>query len=178
MTLEFRERDSWFGRIRNRYSTDPDFLPLQPSRKVRGRRGYYRMLRRDAQRFSIQLAGWYDYMHWHVDWKGIGNLRWRERREHVRALFTMFSRLLEQTADWATPHQVWLQIDALDGSQDAVYLHTPNPNRENFPASFDGVEWDVDVPARLQEFITDPSWQFGRLDTHWTHFIVRPRPAA
>jgi hypothetical protein len=32
--------------------------------------------------------------------------------------------------------QARLQIDALDGSQDAVYLDTANPNADNFPATF------------------------------------------
>jgi hypothetical protein len=90
----------------------------------------------------------------------------------------MFRRLLAQTTDWATPHQVWLQIDALDSSQDAVYLHTPNPNRNGFPNEFIGVTWNAAVPERLREFITEPSWQFGRLEDQWTHFIVRSRPVA
>ena len=178
MPLEYAVLPSWFGPIRIRRSGDPDFDQLRPRGKVRGRRRRYRALHRDAARFAVQPMGWYDFMHWHVDWDGIGNLRWRERREHLRALFTMFGRLLVETAEWATPHQVWLQIDAYDGSQDAVYLHTPNPNADNFPHQFEGTEWDVPIPERLQEFITDPDWQFGRLDALWTHFVVRPRPAA
>jgi hypothetical protein len=73
---------------------------------------------------------------------------------------------------------VWLLVDAADSSQDAVYLHTPNPNAANFPNPFAGTAWDAEVPERLREFLTDPSWQFGRIEDRWTHFIVRPRPAA
>lgn len=166
---------SWFGPIR--VIPDSELAPYRPRGKVRGGRGYYRALHRDAAAFSVCPAGWYDKMHWHADWPGVGNLRWSERREHLTALFTMFRRLLAETALWTTPHQTWLQIDAADSSQDAIYLHTANPNAENFPNQFTGVVWDSEIPRRLREFITDPSWQFGRLEDRWTHFIVRPRPA-
>lgn len=162
---------SWFGPIR--IMPDPELRQYRSSGKVRGRRGYYRALRREAEDFTVNPSGWYDYMHWHADWSGLGNLRWKERREHLAALFTMFRRLLEETSGWTTPHQVWLKIDATDSTQDAVYLHTPNPNTESFPHRFGTTQWDAEVPERLREFITEPSWQFGRLEALWTHFIVR-----
>lgn len=177
MSLEYRLVPSWFGPIRRPATNDPDFERLLPRGKVRGRRRYYRKLHRDAARFAIKPHGWYDFMHWHVDWDGLGNLRWRERREHLTALLVTFRRLLAETADWPVPHQAWLQIDPFDGSQDAVYLHTANPNQDNFPAALPGVVWDADIPERLCEFITEPGWQFGRLDESWTHFLVRSRRA-
>lgn len=166
---------SWFGPIR--VIPDPELGQHRPHRKVRGRRRYYRTLRRDAARFDVRPDGWYDYMHWHADWSGLGNLRWRERREHLLALFTMFRRVMAATAAWPVPHQVWLQIDAFDSAGDAVYLHTPNPNEANFPNEFPGVDWDAPIPDRLREFITDPGWQFGRREDRWTHFLVRLRLA-
>jgi hypothetical protein len=167
---------SWFGAIR--ILRHPDFVQSRPRGKVRGRRGYYRSLRREAESFSVKPSEWYDYMHWHVDWSGVGNLRWKERREHLSALFTMFRRVVAETDSLTSPYQVWLQVDASDSAQDAVYLHTPNPNEHNFPNTFEGVVWEAPIPERLRQFIIEPSWQFGRLDDLWTHFIVRKRPAA
>ncbi|MBV9774222.1 MAG: hypothetical protein JO040_09755 [Gemmatimonadetes bacterium] len=117
-------------------------------------------------------------MHWHVDSRGMGNLSWRSRRAHLSAVFTMYERLLAQTREWEEPHQCWLLIDATDSSYDAVFLHTPNPNRDNFPLDFSWVTWDVEVPERLREFMTDPAWQFGRSEFQGTSFYVRDRPAA
>lgn len=171
-----REIESWFGPIV--IDPDPELAPYRASRKVRGRRRYYRILQRKAATFTIRPEGWYDFMHWHADWPGLGNSSWQERSEHLRALFTMFERLVADVASWPTPHQVWLQIDAADSSQDAVYLHTPNPNGSAFPNEFPGVTWDAPIPDRLKAFITNSSWQFGRLDERWTHFLVRPRIAA
>jgi hypothetical protein len=166
---------SWFGRIKR--PSGEALAQHRPHGKVRGSRGYYRSLRRQAENFRIDPRGWYDYMHWHADWPGMGNLAWRERREHLNALFTMFRRILAETASWTTPHQVWLHIDPTDSSQDAVYLHTANPNSENFPNTFAGVSWDAEVPERLRVFLTDAAWQFGRGEDQWTHFVVRPRSA-
>lgn len=166
---------SWFGPAR--VLGDPGPVQRRPWRKVRGQRRYYRVLARDAVRVKVQEGGWYDRMHWHVDWPGLGNTSWRARRSHLEALFAMYHRVLSQTAAWSAPYQTWLQINAVDSSQDAVYLHTPNPNNDEYPIDFGWVHWDANIPERLREFVTDPAWQFGRTDERWTHFFVRPRSA-
>ena len=103
-------------------------------------------------------------MHWHVDWRGLGNLSWRERRSHLVALFAFYGRVLAQIEEWSEPHQCRLQIDAADSSQDAVFLHTSNPNATNSPHSFDYVRWEAEAPEYLREFLTDSTWQFDNLD--------------
>jgi hypothetical protein len=165
---------SWFGPARVLAGEDP--VQHRPERKFRGRRRYYRKIMREAARSEVHESDWYDRMHWHVDWFGVGNLSWRDRRSHLAALFATFRDVLGKTAAWTAPHQCWLQINAVDSSADAVYLHTPNPNPHSFPIDFDWVDWDVEVPERLREFMTDPVWQFGRVDGTWTHFFVRVRP--
>ncbi len=166
---------SWFGRVR--VLAGEDQLQCRPRGKVRGRRRYYRRILRNATRVEVCESGWFDHKHWHVDWLGLGNVSWRERRSHLMALFAMYRDVLRKTGGWIAPHQCWLQINAVDSSQDAVFLHTRNPNKDNFPIGFEWVVWDADVPARLREFMTDPSWQFGRTDAWGTHFYVRRRPA-
>jgi hypothetical protein len=52
------------------------------------------------------------------------------------------------------------------------------PERGQLPEPFAGVTWDAEIPERLRELVTDPSWQFGCTDDRWTHFIVRPRRQA
>ncbi len=169
--------DSWFGPVRVETGEDNPIQCRVPAGKVRGRRRYYRRLTADIEKVVVSSEGWYCHRHWHVDWRGIGNLSWRDRRSHLTALFETYRRVLDQTKDWSKPYQCWLQIDAVDSSQDAVFLHTPNPNADNFPLNFDRVTWGVQVPDLLTEFLTDSKWQFGVSDT-WrgdlrTHFIVR-----
>lgn len=157
---------------------DPEWAQRRPWRKKRGKRRYFRTLARDAARFEEHLTGWYDLMHWHVDWDGMGNLSWRSRQAHLAALFATYERLLEQLDDWSEPHQCWVYIDPADSSYDAVYLHTRNPNRDNFPLGFEDVEWDVVVPERLWKFVNYDSLQFGRIEVDGTGFIIRRRSPA
>jgi hypothetical protein len=37
--------------------------------------------------------------------------------------------------------------------QDALYVHTPNPNGTPFPHQFEGVRWGAPVPPTLRPFI-------------------------
>lgn len=49
-----------------------------------------------------------------------------------------------------------------DSSQDAVYLHTLNPNGDNFPYAFEGVQWGAELPAWLEEFVDPKRHEVGR----------------
>jgi hypothetical protein len=70
-------------------------------------------------------------------------------------------------------------LDPEDSGHDAVYLHTPNPNRDNFPYSFEGVAWDVTPPHWLEEFVADGGMQVGRSGYNGvTLFWVRRKGAA
>jgi hypothetical protein len=71
--------------------------------------------------------------------------------------------------------QVFMILLPADSSADGVYVHTPNPNRENFPFLFPDTEWDVPAPPMLREFLTEPDWQLGRYDSRPVVYYVRPR---
>jgi hypothetical protein len=124
---------SWFGPIQVAVGDEDPIICVHPQGKVRGRRRYYRKLTLAAEKVIVQSDIWYDYRHWHVDWRGLGNFSWRERRSHLVALFAVYRQVLAQIEEWSEPHERWLQIDAADSSQDAVFLHTPNPNGTDFP---------------------------------------------
>ena len=171
-------RHTWFGPVQ--VVPDPEYAPNLPWRKTRGLHRYYRTIRGTAAGYRIDTddGSWYDFWHTHVDWRGYGNRSWRERRQHLVALFDTFRSILRQidTEGWAMPHQVWVFIEPTDSSVDAVYVHTPNSNRENFPHPFSNVDWTAEVPERLRDLISDPAWQFGRSTGRWTSFFVRVRP--
>src|SRR5271170_2079838 len=104
---------SWFGPIQVTVEDDPIIL-MHPRGKVRGRRRYYRKLALAPERVVIQSGNRYDFMHWHVDWHGLSNLSWQERRSHLVALFAVFHEVLTKIEGWSEPHPCWLQIDAAD----------------------------------------------------------------
>ncbi len=77
--------------------------------------------------------------------------------------------------------QTWLEIDAVDGSQDALYFHTPNPNHlrrdppvETFPCNFEGVKWDVNPPNLFAQFVDHSRMLVGVGDGTRDNGAARP----
>jgi hypothetical protein len=99
-------------------------------------------------------AEWLDLWHTHVDWTAHGNRSAAARHESLAALFAAWEEVDAWAVGLTRPWQSWLVIDAEDSGQDAVYLHTPNPNRDNFPYAFDRVDWDMTAPTWLAPFLT------------------------
>ena len=126
-------------------------------RKLRGKRRYYRKLNRWATNFCIDTSPghWYDLWHDHPDLEGVGNRSGRARAAHLRALFRAFRNLVQQTRTWDTPHQIFLSVCAANAGQDAIYVHTPNPNETQFPHAFEGFTWSGNWPALLASFARD-----------------------
>jgi hypothetical protein len=76
---------------------------------------------------------WCDYSHQHFDWDGLGNRSWFDRRRHLAALLHAFRRAQVELMHFCEPHQVFASVTPSDSANDAVYVHTPNPNQTPFP---------------------------------------------
>jgi hypothetical protein len=144
--------------------------------KLRGKKRYYRNLSKKSEAFKLDLGGpndWYDFWHYHFDWRGQGNKTGRERNEHLKATFTAFEKVLEQLKNYRKPYQVWLSFAAHNSYQNALYFHTPNPNQDNFPYKFDDYVWSDDIPALLARYMKD-EYDYGVTDFAGdTWYVVR-----
>ena len=83
------------------------------------------------------------------------------RHECLRQLFALYQQLCDLVEHWKKPTQAWVVIDAVDSSQDALYLHSENPNGDNFPYEFDRVDWGGLPPTWLKEFLSHEKHEFG-----------------
>jgi hypothetical protein len=102
--------------------------------------------------------------HYHADWSGWGNRGWRHRRPHLVALCTVFRKICEAREQFATPFQAWVLVDGEDAGQDAVYIHTPNPNGTEFPIALADAEWGTSgLGSTLQSLL--PGFD---LEVGWT----------
>jgi hypothetical protein len=122
-----------------------------------------------AARFSLSPTAdsWWDLWHYHADWFGIGNLRWRYRRTYVRALATVYERIASAHLAFHTPFQLFFGLST-DAASDAVYLHTPNPNTSNFPFRPTRYSWGAPWPhPELPELFPSKPFRVG----------LAPRPA-
>jgi hypothetical protein len=132
-------------------------------------------------RIDMTPSSWYDLWHVHPDMAETGNASAKARRASLRKLIRTHDSIARQVKLWSKPHQTWMLVDPSDSGQDAAYLHTPNPNKDNFPYTFEGVLWGGSrVPRWIrQEF--DPSrFKLGRSKFRgWVMFwAVERQPGA
>jgi hypothetical protein len=126
---------------------------------LRGQRRYLNGVRRRAASFDLELRpdAWWDLWHYHADWDGWGNRGWKLRREHLRALVTVFQAIAARSQEFHRPFQTWIFLSGLTAGADATYLHTPNPNDENFPLRVPELRFDskgaVHVATNLESLV-------------------------
>ncbi|MEO5909781.1 MAG: hypothetical protein ABIP95_02780 [Pelobium sp.] len=114
-------------------------------KKHRGLKRYYKNLAYKTDdwsglNFTDPNLAWFDRWHTHFDWFGYGNQNFTKRKPHLDKLFRHFE-LLEQKAKYLeTNYQILATIFDRDSAIDALYLHTPNPNQNNFPWKITGLK--------------------------------------
>lgn len=59
------------------------------------------------------------------------------------------------------PYQTWVFVYAHDSAQDAVYFHTPNENKDNFPVRFQEAVADSVTPQLFREFVDNKKFLIG-----------------
>lgn len=128
---------------------------------------------RAAARFHLN-AGWFDLWHNHFDWDGHGNRSSTLRQQFLHTLYKAFDRALLQ-AQRRRNIQVFLSICRSDSSKDALYVHTPNPNKRNYPYRFPGCRRMQRVPSLLKTLTGAERFEF--LHSRFagaTWYVVRP----
>lgn len=119
---------------------------------------------------------WYDYAHWHLTNEGEIKTE-KERVESLSFLIRWYERILKRVEHFPKPYQSWILIeDQLKNCHyDAVYLHTENPNQDNFPDRFDSVVWDVPVPDRWKDIFDLNLYRFGKIefDGELKYYLIR-----
>jgi hypothetical protein len=152
---------------------------LRPWKKrFRGSKRYYARLERQAATFSFPLDRQVEIdMHEHFDNHGHGRRGFKHRRQHLRALFVAFRRVLDQAARANRPLYVFAYVGAQiwHSNNDALVVLSPH----EYPAPvgpFGGVTWDRGVPGFLREHVHDSSWQVGVVERSGNRiYFVRQR---
>ena len=83
--------------------------------------------------FSGGKNSWFDFWHTHIDWNSDGNKSWNLRKEFLDKLLTEFENVKSELKKYPSEYQTWIMIDENDSGEDGIYIHTKNPNSENFP---------------------------------------------
>jgi hypothetical protein len=131
-------------------------------------------------RIETSAGYWYDLWHAHPDIKGIGNQSKETRHTSLQRLRQEYLSILDQLKGWEVPHQSWALIDPTDSGQDAIYVHTPNPNKENIPYLFEGVSWARSrVPMWVTSVFHSNEFKLGRsvYNGHVMYWAKSPNPS-
>ena len=151
------------------------FRHLAPRRRFRGKRRYFQRILREAREFALrpEHGDYWDLWHYHADWPGWGNLRWKYRLQHLQALVIVYRNIA--SARFTIPFQSWIYLSGRNAGEDATYLHTPNPYATEFPLPLDNVEWGHS--ALLQTFtqlLPGLSLRIGK-SRHYDRWAEPPR---
>jgi hypothetical protein len=114
-------------------------------------RDYYRRLRHQARGFKVDLPAkkWCDLWHTHFDWDGFGNLGGMHRRRHLNALLTALARARVELAAQPVAYQLFAAVYPKSSADDALYVHTRNPNSTPFPYAFEDAVPAAALPPLL-----------------------------
>ncbi|PRO42820.1 hypothetical protein [Bacillus sp. LLTC93] len=124
-------------------------------KKFRGKKRYFRNLWKEVNTFDLQLDHdyWFDFFHTHLDFFGVGKNSLKIRREHIKAHIALYNRLLKQLEAFEKPYQTWICIHEQDPMLDAVYVHSPNPNDDDFPHKLELLETNCKLPHTFKDLV-------------------------
>ena len=111
---------------------------------------------------KIDLNSWFDLWHIHVDWDSEGETSWEKRKIYLKKLFDIYDTLSINIKKHHSNFQLWCLIDLEDSGSDSVYLHTKNPNEDNYPIRFKKDPGEFIWKYPLLEFIKDNNFEFFR----------------
>ena len=94
--------------------------------------------------FSGDENSWFDLWHTHTNYEDEGDFSWKKRATCLQKLIELYHYFQKQLENYPKPFQLWIEIWENDPSEDAIYIHTPNPNSNNFPITVEaGVEPEI-----------------------------------
>ncbi|MGE7988519.1 hypothetical protein [Lysinibacillus fusiformis] len=134
-------------------------------KKFRGKKRYFHNLARelDVAYYDLDFGkdGWFDIWHTHLDFYGLGDNSLKLRREHIKAHIILYNNLLEKLKLIKKPYQSWIELVDEDTGLDGVYIHTPNPNDNNFPLKLENIKWDCHIPKYYKDLINLNEFNVG-----------------
>jgi hypothetical protein len=113
--------------------------------------------------FSGGPKSWFDLWHTHADWDAKGKKDWKTREKYLRQLLGTFDELKSKLKTYPNDFQLWIMIDEHESEYDCVYIHTKNPNSDNFPIKVNADNKNTIRDKKLKEFVD--SLTFERVRT-------------
>ncbi|MGE7625331.1 hypothetical protein ACQKMD_20695 [Viridibacillus sp. NPDC096237] len=88
-----------------------------------------------------------------MDFWGYGNNSVKIRKAHIKAYLSLYCKLEEKLEEWGKTYQLWIEISNEDAGADAIYIHSVNPNEDNFPFKISNLSRCDKLPVYLRDVI-------------------------
>jgi len=120
--------------------------------------------------FTGGKRSWFDLWHTHMDWDGEGNADWLTREKYLLASIAFYKKAAGKMYGYPHPFQMWIIVDTNDSGEDAVYIHSPNPNEDNYPIKLEPVknpQVDPEITKLFAKHGFDPMVHKGQEDYYY-----------
>lgn len=108
---------------------------------------------------KLDITGWFDLWHAHPDFKMKGN---KARNMVAEVTYSLLNKMELLALKREEPIQLWATLRENTGDN-AIYMHSKNPNGTPFPYAFEGVEWGVAEPPEAAGLI-DNTHEIGKIE--------------
>ena len=142
-------------------------------KKFRGKKRYFRNLWREVNNVNLKLDDeyWFDLWHTHLDFWGRGKLGSKIRKEHITAHLALYNNILNQLEHFKKPYQTWVSISENEPCMDAVFIHSVNPNNDNFPLEISNLKRNCTLPDRFKNLIDVDKFDIAYDENDCTYII-------
>lgn len=106
---------------------------------------------------KLDMTSWFDFWHEHPDFKVRAN---RAKPMVATLTYSLLKKTESLASTRAQPIQIWATLCENTGDN-AIYVHSPNPNGTPFPYVFDGVEWGAKEPPEAVGLV-DEAHELGK----------------
>jgi len=118
---------------------------------------------------NFDFSSWFSFWHEHLDSAGKGNESWAIRMQYLNEMFLLYEKLNNEICKYHNKYQSWCWIEDNESGGDAVFLHTPNPNENNYPFLERVVEiGDLDKYQNIIEFVERNGFKWVRTENGFT----------
>ncbi|WP_152559891.1 hypothetical protein [Hymenobacter sp. IS2118] len=129
-------------------------------KKRRGLKRYYKSLltANDFEKVTWldldNVETWRKNWHHHFDWYGYGDNSFKKRKPHLDKLFRHFELFIDRTKNLDQSFQLYAVLLDFDSSSDALFLHTPNQDNNQFPFKVSDLQATTTLKnSRLNDFL-------------------------
>ena len=132
--------------------------------------------RKSIMHFSrLDLTSWFDYWHTHPDWKAKGNKSLGDRVAVASQTYKLLNHAETLLKSRGPSVQCWATF-CESTTDNAIYIHSQNPNGSPFPYQFDGIQWGVEPPQEAASLIDLQKHEIGKFDyTDCIVYAIRAR---